>query len=113
MQAKEMRWTKLAVICVAALTAFFVVVQQVNGHVEELRAREETLTSQLSALMRQQEDLTSEISQVGTESYIIDRARSDYQYVKPGELRFEIVNPGALYDEDLADAGTAQTAENP
>lgn len=35
--------------------------------------------------MRQQEDLTSEISQVGTESYIIDRARSDYQYVKPGE----------------------------
>ena len=88
-------------------------VQQVNGHVEELRAREETLTSQLSALMRQQEDLTSEISQVGTESYIIDRARSDYQYVKPGELRFEIVNPGALYDEDLADAGTAQTAENP
>lgn len=113
MQAKEMRWTKLAVICVAALTAFFVAVQQVNGHVEELRAREETLTSQLSALMRQQEDLTSEISQVGTESYIIDRARSDYQYVKPGELRFEIVNPGALYDENLADAGTAQTAENP
>ena len=78
-----------------------------------IRDREETLTSQLSALMRQQEDLTSEISQVGTESYIIDRARSDYQYVKPRELRFEIVNPGALYDEDLADADAAQTAVNP
>ena len=32
MQAKEMRWTKLALICVAALTAFFVAVHQVNGH---------------------------------------------------------------------------------
>lgn len=113
MQAKEMRWTKLAVICVAALTAFFVAVQQVNGHVEELRARKETLTSQLSALMRQQDDLTSEISQVGTESYIIDRARSDYQYVKPGELRFEIVNPGALYEDDATDAGTVQAEQTP
>ena len=39
MQAKEMRWTKLALICVAALTAFFVAVHQVNGHMVELRAR--------------------------------------------------------------------------
>lgn len=100
-----MRWTKLALICVAALTAFFVAVHQVNGHMVELRAREETLTSQLSALVRQQEELTEEISQVGTESYIMDRARSDYQYVNPGELRFEIVNPGALYDEDTAQIG--------
>ena len=37
MQAKEMRWTKLALICVAALTAFFVAVHQVNGHMVELR----------------------------------------------------------------------------
>lgn len=113
MQAKEMRWTKLALICVAALTAFFVAVHQVNGHMVELRAREETLTSQLSALMRQQEELTEEISQVGTESYIMDRARSDYQYVNPGELRFEIVNPGALYDEDTAQTGAVQEATEP
>lgn len=38
MQAKERRWTKLALICVAALTAFFVAVHQVNGHMVELRA---------------------------------------------------------------------------
>lgn len=113
MQAKEMRWTKLALICVAALAAFFVAVQQINGHVEELQAQKETLTSQLSTLMRQQESLSEEISQVGTESYIVDRARSDYQYVNPGELRFEIVNPGALYDEHTAEAGTVQQAEEP
>lgn len=111
MQAKEMRWTKLALICVAALAAFLVAVHQVNGRLEELQAREATLTSQLSQLQRQNEALSNEIAQVGTESYIEDRARSDYQYVKPGELRFEIVNPGALYEEDDAGAGTAQ-AEN-
>ena len=114
MQAKEMRWTKLALICVAALTAFIVAVHQVNGHMVELRAREETLTSQLSALVRQQEELTEEISQVGTESYIMDRARSDYQYVNPGELRFEIiVNPGALDVEDTAQTGAVQGATKP
>ena len=79
----------------------------------ELRAREETLTSQLSALVRQQEELTEEISQVGTESYIMDRARSHYQYVNPGELRIEIVNPGALYDEDTAHTGADQGATEP
>ncbi len=113
MQAKEMRWTKLALICVAALVAFVVAVHQVNGNVAELRAREETLTSQLSQLQLQQEDLLDEIDQVGTESYIEDRARSDYQYVKPGELRFEIVNPGALYEDDATDAGTVQAEQTP
>ena len=62
---------------------------------------------------REQEELTEEISQVGTESYIMDRARSDYQYVNPGELRFEIVNPGALYDEDTAQTGAVQGATEP
>ena len=41
------------------------------------------------------------------------RARSDYQYVNPGELRFEIVNPGALYDEDTAQTGAVQGATEP
>ena len=34
---------------------------------------------------------------VGTDVYVISVARSDaYNFVKPGEMRFEYENPGAL-----------------
>lgn len=110
MEGKELRWTKMAAICAAALLLFWGASREVNRRTEELRAQEETLTSQLSSLKREQENLTQETMQVGTESYIESRARSDYQYVKPGELRFEIINPGALYAAtDTAQASSADT----
>lgn len=98
MDRKEMRWTKLAVICVVALAVFLFGAWQVSLRSEELRAREATLVAQLSGVEKQQEELQIANDQVGSESYIENRARTDYQYVKPGELRFEIINPDALYD---------------
>ena len=107
MERKELRWTRMALICAAALAIFSVAVHQVKGHMTELDAQEDSLTSQLNSLKQRQDELMVETAQVGTESYIENRARLDYQYVKPGELRFEIINPDALYDvtdEDLAQA---------
>lgn len=110
MERTEMRWTRMAAICAVALLAFFVGMRQVDRHTAELRVQEETLTGQLSSLKRQREELMEDTEQVGTESYIISRARTDYQYVKPGELRFEIINPGALYAAtDTAQASSADT----
>ena len=113
MEGKELRWTKMAAICAAALLLFWGASRGVNRRTEELRAQEETLTSQLSSLKREQENLTQETMQVGTESYIESRARSDYQYVKPGELRFEIINPGALYDSTDAELAQAESTVQP
>ena len=33
---------------------------------------------------------------MGSSSYIESRARTDYAFLKPGEIRFEVVNPDAL-----------------
>ena len=41
-------------------------------------------------------ELTTELAQVGSSSYIESRARTDYAFLKPGEIRFEVVNPDAL-----------------
>ena len=58
MEGKELRWTKMAAICAAALLLFWGASRGVNRRTEELRAQEETLTSQLSSLKREQENLT-------------------------------------------------------
>ena len=113
MEGKELRWTKMAAICAAALLLFWGASRGVYHRTEELRAQEETLTRQLSSLKREQESLTQETMQVGTESYIESRARSDYQYVKPGELRFEIINPSALYDSTDAELAQAVSTVQP
>jgi DNA-binding response OmpR family regulator len=51
---------------------------------------------ELTRLQNNQVALTTELSQVGSTSYIESRARTDYSFLKPGELRFEIVNPECL-----------------
>lgn len=99
MTHKVFRWTKLIVICAVALLIFSFALRQVNRQTEELQAQEDTLLSQLTSLQQKQETLSNEIAQVGTDSYIEERARRDYQFVSPGEMRFVITNPEALYDQ--------------
>lgn len=95
---KTMRWGRLLFVCVTALTVFLVARGRVNGTMAELSAQETALRVTLSELKEDGLDLERQISQVGTKSYVESRARADYQFIKPGELRFEFVNPEALYE---------------
>ena len=105
-----MRWGKIVLCCALALTLFLVW----NGRLKEERQRlleeETTLRINLAGVTAQGNSLDEQIARVGTNSYVESRARQDYQYIKPGELRFEFVNPEELYAYTEEEARIRQEA---
>lgn len=90
------RWQAFALVCAVFVAlfgwAFWRNRQDLAAAVNQEAALQRTLTR----LQNDQIALSGELAEVGTNSYIENRARTDYSFLKPGELRFEIVNPECL-----------------
>lgn len=61
----------------------------------------ETRLRQL-AVEAEKSTLQQEIAIKDTDAYIIEKARSLYGYLMPGEIRFVVMNPDSLYDTPRA-----------
>ena len=48
----------------------------------------------------QKSEMMQEIGQQDKDSYIMEMARRYYGYLLPGEIRFVVVNPEALYEQE-------------
>ena len=62
---------------------------------------QETKLRQL-ALESEQSAMRQELALKDTDSYIMEKARTLYGYLMPGEIRFEVSNPDSLYDTPVA-----------
>lgn len=58
---------------------------------------QETKLRQL-ALESEQSAMRQELALKDTDSYIMEKARTLYGYLMPGEIRFEVSNPDSLFD---------------
>lgn len=58
---------------------------------------QETKLRQL-ALESEQSAMRQELALKDMDSYIMEKARTLYGYLMPGEIRFEVSNPDSLYD---------------
>lgn len=90
------RWQAFALVCVLFVALFGWMFWRNHQDLNEVTNRQAALQRTLTRLQNDQIDLTTELAQVGSTSYIENRARTDYSFLKPGELRFEIVNPDCL-----------------
>ena len=61
----------------------------------------ETRLRQL-AVEAKKSDMQKELAIKDTDSYIREMARSQHGYLMPGEIRFEVENPEALYEDGEA-----------
>lgn len=93
---KNMRWGKLIFLCVVLLVAFFVGQNKIRQRIEDLSGEETALRIELSNLREEETEISRQIDMVGTDVYVMSVARAEYNYLKPGELCFEYVNPQAL-----------------
>ncbi len=87
------------VVIGAALMLLFFLVFGLNRNAavrREVNAREAGLQQSLSRKEEVQLSLKQQVDDIGSKSYIESHARSDYAYLKPGEMRFEVVNAEVL-----------------
>lgn len=73
-------------------------IRSVRSDAEQLRVRVTDLSISREEMARERDKLQNEISIAETDDYIIAKARQLYGYMMPGEMRFVIKNPEALYD---------------
>ena len=87
----------LVIVLVIVLAGVFIAGMVINQRQRtRLAEQEATLQMALSRREEQQLSLQQKIDNIGSKSYIETRARADYAYLKPGELRFEVVNSDQL-----------------
>ena len=82
----------LTLICVGIM-----MINSVRDDTERLRVRVTDLSISREEMARERDKLQSEVSIAETDDYIIAKARQLYGYMMPGEMRFVIKNPEALY----------------
>lgn len=92
---------KLFYVLVAAFVIVaggMITLNRLNGDIVILQYTAEKTRVRQMAAQAQQSDINKELAVKDTDSYIREKARSLYGYLMPGEIRFEVINPEALYD---------------
>lgn len=96
MDRVTIQWRFFIIVCVVVLGLFGWGFWRNHVDRQNATASESTLQTKLTQLHNEDVNLNAELQLIGTTSYIENRAREDYAFLKPGEMRFEIVNPECL-----------------
>jgi cell division protein FtsB len=115
MKTRRVRYMTLFVVLVVISVAFFATNRGIFTTIQETDKKIIDARLSLSESQKQKLDLEAELSVAGTDAYIENEARTRYGYLKPGELRFVITNPEALYSTggDTPDLQVVQEGDKP
>lgn len=103
-QPKRVGYGWLFAVLALVMGVYIVASNHISGQKELLISQESAARVTLSRLETERAALEREIALAGTDAYIENLARTQYGFLKPGEIRFEITNPEVLYET----AGKAQ-----
>lgn len=96
MRGKVMTWRGMLMIAGAF---FLVFVVALCGVLSSRSAMEAQYAQQQQGIVLMEQDvaaLRSELERVGTDGYVENEARTRYDYVRSGEIRFEFSDPEML-----------------
>ena len=96
MRGKVMTWRGIMIIAGAFAVVFavaFIGVMSSRSAMNEQLAQQQ---QRIVAMEQQVAELRNELSRVGTDGYVENEARTRYDYVRNGEIRFEFSDPQML-----------------
>lgn len=95
--SEKMNLRKFAWIAGGILAVFLVLFLLLHNQVQQTREKETGLRVTLGRLEEENNEMNLQISQVGTEDYIVSSAMTNFAFMNKNDLRFEFTNPEALY----------------
>ncbi len=97
---QQMKLLSFFVLLLMLATIAVLAIRQQMSDIDELE--ESAKAAQLKQIEVQSERsaLQQELAIAGTSDYIAEKARTLYGYLLPGEIRFKVSNPEALYGEE-------------
>ncbi len=97
LKLRRVRYMTLLVVLAAVGIAFAATNNHIQSSIQNMSKQESRERIRLGEVQNEKLKLETEISIADTDAYIENEARTRYGYLKPGELRFVITNPEALY----------------
>lgn len=89
-------WPVLALLLVAALTVFFIMLHQVHGRTRQLEFQAESLRMSVSAKEAELAELQQELLRVDSDGHIENVARQEHDFIRKGEILFKFNDPSKL-----------------
>lgn len=96
LQRRVYSWRAVAVMCLVMVCGFAMGMLSNAKQAEEAKAKEATLQYALTQAEQDALSLRKAIDNVGSDSYVESTARTSLNYMKAGEMRFEVVNSELL-----------------
>jgi cell division protein FtsB len=100
MKLRRVRCMTLFVVLAVVGIAFFATNRGIFATSQETDKKISEARITLNSTQKEKLNLEAELSVADTDAYIENEARTRYGYLKPGELRFVITNPEALYSTE-------------
>ncbi|MBQ2954190.1 MAG: septum formation initiator family protein [Clostridia bacterium] len=96
MRGKVLTWRGMLIIAGAFAAVFFVALFGVISSRHAMEAQYLQQQQTIVEMERQVAELRNELDRVGTDGYVENEARTRYDYVRNGEIRFEFSDPETL-----------------
>lgn len=96
MGRKLVHWKAIVILLLAMGIIFYVIMAQSRQRLDALSARNESLQQRYAALDQENRDLRDELKYVATDAYVEEVARSEFGYVRDGEIHFHFANIDVL-----------------
>ena len=88
-------------ICVLLVFFYFKAVERMDQQLDTMKQEAAQYQQLLDKVKAEKKEVELEIAQAGTDAYIENIARTEYGFLKPGEIRFEITNPEVLFGDTV------------
>ena len=92
-----MNWRKFAWAAALLLGVFLILFAVIHHQTSEAKEEEKDLRVTLTGMEERNREMNAQLSQVGTEDYIVTSAMTNYAFMNRNDLRFQFTNPEALY----------------
>lgn len=89
-------WRGMALGAVVLLILFCAALHWVRSDIEQLHARDAALQLQVNLMEMNYADLQLELQRVGSEGYVENMAREEYNFIREGEIVFAFEDPEVL-----------------
>lgn len=106
---KRMRLFNVLVIAFVIIAAGLITLNRLEQDITVLQDNAREARQQEVDAITLNGKLSLEASRKDDKEYVVDIARSQYDYLMPGEIRFEVINPEVLgIEEELKEAEEMQ-----
>ncbi len=97
---KRVRLLYVLVAAFVIAAGGMITINRLDQDIVSLQDTSRTVRLRQLEVEAQKSEMLQEINQQDKDSYIMEMARRYYGYLLPGEIRFVVINPESLYDQE-------------